>query len=84
MKKHYIIGLVLFAGLALSACAETNADESFMNRLVKVGSDKPHGYITIFKDKETGCQYFKTDASYGGVVIEPVLTEEGKPYCPQK
>ncbi|MGH0590544.1 DUF6440 family protein [Bacillus mycoides] len=41
------------------------------------------GDITIFRDKETGCQYMHIDAAYGPV-IEPILNQDGKPYCPQK
>jgi hypothetical protein len=55
-----------------------------LERLETIGSDRVGSFITIFRDKETGCQYFNTDGSYGGIVIEPVLTAEGKPYCPQK
>ncbi|MEB9975435.1 DUF6440 family protein [Bacillus cereus] len=92
MKK--LIGIILFGTIILSACEnlntetskKTNAKET-LGRLEVLGTDNvvegPSGEITIFKDKETGCQYMHTGAA-GGPMITPVLNQDGKPYCTQK
>lgn len=89
-----IIGIALIGLTLLGACetpkdkeepskAQTDKKE-MLGRLESIGSDRVGSFITIFRDKDTGCQYFNTDGSYGGIVIEPVLQADGKPYCPQK
>ncbi|ARJ25723.1 hypothetical protein B7492_32300 (plasmid) [Bacillus mycoides] len=83
MKK--IIGGALISIVLLTACADQNAEAS-LGRLEAIGKEKftNNSYtITIFKDKETGCQYMNIDAA-NGPLIEPILNSEGKPYCPQK
>lgn len=93
MKKKIIcvslIGLTLLGACESPASKQEPSKEKtekkeMLERLETIGSDRVGSFITIFRDKETGCQYFNTDGSYGGIVIEPVLTAEGKPYCPQK
>ncbi|ARO21452.1 hypothetical protein B2J90_29075 (plasmid) [Bacillus tropicus] len=79
MKKS--IGIVLLGVMLLGAC-ESSAGAS-LGRLEVIGEDRVSGDITIFKDKETGCQYMQTGEAYAKV-IAPVLNQEGKPYCPQK
>ena len=84
MKKNIALALILLISIGLSACTESGeADEGRLNRLEVIGTDKPDNEIVIFRDKETNCQYMHISAGYGQV-IEPVLTAEGKPYCPQK
>lgn len=82
MKKLAISGLL---GLVLlSACGDSNVGAS-LGRLEAIGKDNvgTRDSITIFRDKETGCQYMTTDAVNGAVIV-PVLNQDGKPYCPQK
>ncbi|MDZ4499726.1 DUF6440 family protein [Bacillus cereus] len=79
MKKVIIVGLLSVA--LLGACEEPDVGAS-LGRLEVVGKDKVDSDITIFKDKETGCQYMNINAGYGQV-IEPILNQDGKPYCPQ-
>ncbi|PGU51837.1 DUF6440 family protein [Bacillus cereus] len=92
MKK--LIGVVLFGTILLSACENLNTEspkkanvKETLGRLEVVGidnvADGPSGEITIFKDKETGCQYMYIGAA-SGPMLTPVLNQDGKPYCTQK
>lgn len=91
MKK--LIGIVLLGTIVLSACENLNTETSnkpnvkeTLGRLEVLGTDSvgkgPGGDITIFKDKETGCQYMHVGATQ--TMITPVLNQDGKPYCTQK
>lgn len=77
MKK--IIGTVILASTILAACSSES--EASYGRLTALGTDSVQGgtNITIFQDKETGCQYFFT-SGYSDTVT-PVLDKDGKPYC---
>ncbi|PFB64306.1 hypothetical protein COK00_11820 [Bacillus cereus] len=79
MKKS--LGIVLLGVMLLGAC-ESSAGAS-LGRLKVIGEDEVASDITIFEDTATGCQYMNTNQGYAASVT-PILTPEGKPYCPQK
>jgi hypothetical protein len=77
--KKYILVFGIGVSFILASCSSSS--NASYGRLTALGSDSVYGGadITIFQDKETGCQYFFT-VGYSDS-ITPVLDKEGKPYC---
>ncbi|MED3976133.1 DUF6440 family protein [Priestia megaterium] len=83
MKKLIAVMAIVFGSVAIVACSSGNADASMpkafkIESVTRVNSN----YLTVVKDKKTGCKYIVAEYDSGGnLAVTQMFGKDGLPVC---